>query len=137
MAQQPQNNYASGVARPSAPFMMMSWLVLAISLGAFFIGMYNVELGLGEKGFYISNFLFGLFAAVSIQKNVRDRLENIPVTDAYFGIAWAAVLASISMFVIGMINVELGLAEKGFYIMAFTMGLFATITTQKNVRDSR
>lgn len=35
----------------------------------------------------------------------------------------------------GLWNAELSMSEKGFYLMAFTMSLFASITVQKNVRD--
>jgi hypothetical protein len=32
---------------------------------------------------------------------------------------------------------NMSLSEKGFYAMAYTLSLFATITVQKNVRDKQ
>jgi uncharacterized membrane protein YiaA len=37
---------------------------------------------------------------------------------------------------IGLWNSSLTLSEKGFYAMAFLLSLFASITVQKNTRDS-
>jgi len=42
---------------------------------------------LNEKGFYFTVIMYGLFAAVSVQKAVRDRLEDVPVTAIYYGLA--------------------------------------------------
>jgi uncharacterized membrane protein YiaA len=41
---------------------------------------------------------------VSLQKAVRDRLENIKVTDIYYGICWFATLSSIVLLAIGLWN---------------------------------
>ena len=35
----------------------------------------------------------------------------------------------------GLWNARLSDSEKGFYAMAFTLSLFATVAVQKNVRD--
>ena len=130
-------NMAQNITRPNGVYTMVSWLALTIGVGAFLIGMYNAgNLELGEKGFYISNLLLAAFAAASVQKNIRDRMESLPVSDAYYGLAWFCVIVAVAMFVIGMINVELDLATKGFYIMALTMTLYATVSVQKNVRDN-
>jgi len=90
---------------------------------------------LNEKGYYFTILLFGLFSVISLQKAVRDRMEGVPVTDIYYGIAWFATLASTVLLVIGLFNAELWLSEKGFYGMSFTLSLFAGIAVQKNVRD--
>ena len=92
---------------------------------------------LNEKGYYFTVLLFGLFSVVSVQKNVRDRLEGIKVSDLYYGISWAATIISILLLIIGLWNATLTLSEKGFYGMAFAMSLFAAIAVQKNVRDTQ
>lgn len=79
--------------------------------------------------------LFGLFAAVSVQKSVRDRLEGIAVTDIYYSLSWFSVLSAILLLIIGLWNAELLLSEKGFYAMSYTLSLFASIAVQKNTRD--
>ena len=93
-------------------------------------------MALNEKGYYLAVILLGLFAAVSLQKTVRDRLEGIRVTNLYFGLCWMAVIIAIMLLAIGLWNATgLTLSEKGFYAMAFLLGLFGAITVQKNVRD--
>ena len=90
---------------------------------------------LNEKGYYFTILLFGLFSAISVQKAVRDRLEGIPVTNIYYGISWFTTITSIVLLIIGLWNADLQLSEKGFYGMSFTLGLFAAVTVQKNIRD--
>ena len=90
---------------------------------------------LNERGYYFTILLFGLFAAVSVQKSVRDRLEGLKVTDMYYGISWFSVLAAVLLLIIGLWNAELLLSEKGFYAMSYLLSLFASIAVQKNVRD--
>jgi len=70
-----------------------------------------------------------------LQKTVRDEMEGVPSTKAYFLASGVAVASAIVLLVIGLINAELLLSEKGFFGMAFTLSLFAAITVQKNVRD--
>lgn len=81
--------------------------------------------------------LYGLFSVVSLQKTVRDRLESITVTDIYYGVAWTAVITAIALMAIGLWNATFTLSEKGFYGMAYALCLFAAITVQKNVRDTK
>jgi len=50
----------------------LCWLSLAIALLLLSIGLWNATLSLSEKGFYAMAFLLSLFAAVAVQKNVRD-----------------------------------------------------------------
>jgi uncharacterized membrane protein YiaA len=92
---------------------------------------------LNEKGYYFTVLLFGLFAAISVQKAVRDQLEGIPVTNLYYGLAWFATIASIVLLTVGLWNAELLRSEKGFYAMSFTLSLFAAIAVQKNTRDAK
>ena len=73
--------------RPTAAFIGASWLALLIGLGTYFIGLFNAEMELNEKGYYFVTLMFGLFAVISLQKSVRDRSEGIPVTAIYYGLA--------------------------------------------------
>jgi uncharacterized membrane protein YiaA len=77
----------------------------------------------------------GPFAAVSLQKSVRDKAEGIPVTAIYFGLCWVSLGIALLLLVVGLWNSSLLLSEKGFYGMAFVLSIFAAITVQKNVRD--
>lgn len=121
--------------KPTLAFIGASWSVLITGMTAYCIGLWNASMLLNEKGYYFVILLFGLFAAVSVQKSVRDRLEDIPVTDIYYGISWFGTIASILLLVIGLWNADLLRSEKGFYAMSFTLSLFAAITVQKNTRD--
>jgi uncharacterized membrane protein YiaA len=122
---------------PSAAFIGASWSALLIGIAAFIIGLWNAEMPLNEKGYYFTVLMFGLFAAISVQKAVRDQMEGIPVTNLYYGIAWFATILSIVLLVVGLWNAELTKSEKGFYAMAFALSMFAAIAVQKNTRDMK
>jgi uncharacterized membrane protein YiaA len=120
---------------PTPAFVAASWAALLVGVVAYLIGLWNAGLALNEKGFYLTLLLYGLFGAVSLQKSVRDRAEQIPVTGLYFGLCWVAVGSAIVLMAIGLWNASLTSSEKGFYAMAFTLCLFAAVAVQKNVRD--
>lgn len=122
---------------PSPAFIAASWAALFIGVIAFLIGLSNAEMQLNEKGYYFTVLLFGLFAAVSVQKAVRDRLEGIPVTNIYYGLSWFCTMAAIVLLTVGLWNAELAKSEKGFYAMSFVLSLFAAIAVQKNTRDNK
>lgn len=115
--------------------MAASWLALIIGVVAFIIGLWNAEMQLNEKGYYFTVLMFGLFAAISLQKAVRDQQEGIPVTSLYYGLAWFATLLNIVLLTVGLWNAELTRSEKGFYAMAFVLSIFGAIAVQKNTRD--
>lgn len=121
--------------QPSAAFVGASWAALLIGVTAFLIGLWNAEMELNEKGYYFTVLMFGLFAAISVQKAVRDQMEGIPVTNLYYGLAWFATLLSIVLLTVGLWNAGLTKSEKGFYAMAFILSMFAAIAVQKNTRD--
>jgi uncharacterized membrane protein YiaA len=123
--------------QPSAAFIAASWLALFIGVLAFLIGLWNAGMELNEKGYYFTVLMFGLFSAISVQKAVRDQLEDIPVTNLYYGLAWFATILSIVLLTVGLWNADLEKSEKGFYAMAFVLSLFAAIAVQKNTRDMR
>lgn len=121
--------------KPTPAFIGASWTALFIGMISYCVGLWNASMELNEKGYYFTILLFGLFSVISVQKAVRDKLENIQVTDMYYGISWVTTIVSIVLLVIGLWNADLELSEKGFYGMAFTLSLFAAIAVQKNTRD--
>ena len=127
---------ALGIQKPSAAFIGASWVALFAGFLAYVIGLWNAAMPLNEKGYYFTVLMYALFAAVSLQKSVRDRLEGIPVTPIYYGLCWASMIISISLLAIGLYNAGLSPSEKGFYAMSFVLAVFAAVAVQKNVRDS-
>ena len=121
--------------KPTSAFIGASWSALLIGMTSYCIGLWNAGMLLNEKGYYFTILLFGLFSVISVQKAVRDKLENIPVTDIYYSISWFTTVTSIVLLVIGLWNADLLLSEKGFYGMSFLLSLFAAIAVQKNTRD--
>ncbi len=122
--------------RPTAAFIGASWAALLVGTVAYLIGLYNLSLGITLKGYFFVLLMYGLFATVSLQKSVRDKLEGIPVTTIYFGLCWFSVVLVIVLLAIGLWNTD-GLAnsERGFYAMSFLLSLFAVVAVQKNIRD--
>jgi uncharacterized membrane protein YiaA len=122
-------------SKPTGAFVGASWLALLIGMVSFCVGLWNADMLLNEKGYYFTILLFGLFSVISVQKAVRDRMEDVPVTDMYYGISWFTTVTSMVLLIIGLWNADLLLSEKGFYGMSFTLSLFAAVAVQKNVRD--
>ena len=123
------------IQRPTAAFVGASWGALLIGATAYLIGLWNAQMQLNEKGYYLTLLLYGLFAAISLQKSVRDRSEGLPVTGLYFGLCWVSLCAVILLLTVGLWNAALQPSEKGFYAMSFVLSLFAVVAVQKNVRD--
>ena len=123
--------------KPTKAFRIASLAALVVGVAAYFIGLYNAPMALNEKGYYFTIMLFGLFSVVSLQKTVRDKMEGVPTTKAYFLASAVATASAVVLLVIGLLNAELLLSEKGFFGMAFILSLFSAITVQKNVRDSQ
>lgn len=124
-----------GFRRPSFAFIAASWCALLVGVMAYLIGLWSADMQLNEKGYYFAVLVLTLFAAVSLQKSVRDRLEGTPVTGLYYGVTWAALLTGIVLLCIGLFNASFTLSEKGFYGMSFALSAFAAIAVQKNTRD--
>jgi uncharacterized membrane protein YiaA len=123
--------------KPSNAFIAASWVTLFAGVLAFIIGLWNADMELNEKGYYFTVLMFGLFAAVSLQKAVRDQLEGIPVTNIYQGLAWFSTLLTLVLLTVGLWNATMTRSEKGFYAMSFTLSMFAAIAVQKNTRDGQ
>jgi uncharacterized membrane protein YiaA len=110
---------------------------IAVGISGFLIGLWRAEMPLNEKGYYFTVLMYGLFAVISVQKSVRDRLEGIPVTDIYYGLSWFSTILSIALLIIGLWNATMLASEKGFYAFAFLLALFGAIAVQKNTRDAQ
>ena len=50
----------------------LCWLSFGISVLLLVVGLWNATLALSEKGFYAMSFTLSLFAAIAVQKNIRD-----------------------------------------------------------------
>lgn len=129
-------NHPSSSVKPTAAFVGASWAALVLGIGSFTVGLWNATMTKSEKGFYAAVIVLGLFAAVSLQKSVRDRAEGLPVSALYLGLSWTVVGLAVLMLVVGLWNSGMVLSEKGFYGLAFAMTLFAAVAVQKNVRDT-
>lgn len=123
--------------KPSNAFIGASWVALLAGAVSYNVGLWNADMLLNEKGYCFAVLMYGLFAAVSLQKAVRDDLEGIPVTTIYYGISWFSTVLAILLLIIGLWNADLMRSEKGFYGMSFTLSLFAAVAIQKNIRDSQ
>ncbi|MEO6285136.1 MAG: inner membrane protein YiaA [Dyadobacter sp.] len=123
--------------KTSGAFIAASWIALGVGMLGFIIGLWRSEMLLSEKGYYFTVLMYGLFAAVSVQKSVRDRLEGIPVTNIYYGISWFSTILAIVLLAVGLWNATLLPSEKGFYAFAYLLGIFGAIAVQKNTRDSQ
>jgi uncharacterized membrane protein YiaA len=122
--------------KPTPAFVGASWAALFIGALAYLVGLWNASMQLNEKGYYFAVLMLGLFSAVSLQKSVRDRSENIPVTGVYFGLCWVALGTALMLLAVGLWNASsITFSEKGFYGMSFVLSLFAAVAVQKNIRD--
>jgi len=128
--------YERKAGEPTQAFVLASWSALIVSVAVYLIGLYNSKMMLNEQGYYFTLLLFGLFSAVSLQKTVRDRDDNIEVTNLYYGLCWVALLSALTLMFIGLWNAgSIIRSEKGFYAMTYILSLFSSVVVQKNVRD--
>ena len=117
-------------------FIITSWSAFAIGVLAYIAALWNMSMETETKGYYFTVFMFGLYAAVSVQKSVRDKIEGIPVSDIYYGISWLGIILALLLFGIALYNTdEMNIEQKGFYTMSYVLSLFASIVVQKNTRD--
>ena len=123
--------------KASGAYIGATYICLAVGAIGYLVGLWNAEMQLNEKGYYFTLLAFGLFSAVSLQKCVRDQVEGIPVSSAYYGLCYSAVGLAVLLLVIGLWNATLLLSEKGYYGMSFLLALYSAVTVQKNVRDNQ
>lgn len=123
------------INKPTPAFIAASWVALLAGAVAYVVGLYNANMLLNEKGYYLVVILYALFASVSLQKVVRDKLEGLPVTAIYYGLCWVSLIICIALLALGLWNASLELSEKGFYLISFLLSLFGAVAVQKNIRD--
>lgn len=121
--------------KPTNAYLGATWASLGLGVVGYLIGLWNAAMEMNEKGFYFAVFILAMYAAISLQKTVRDRSEGIPVTGIYMSVSWAALMISVLLMTAGLFNAELMLSEKGYYATAFALSLYAVISVQKNIRD--
>ncbi|WP_305785336.1 inner membrane protein YiaA [Symbioplanes lichenis] len=124
------------MSKPTPAFVGSSWAALLLGVVTFVVGLWNAGMTASEKGFYAAVLVLGAYAAVSLQKSVRDRAEGLPVSALYQGLSWGVVVLALVMLAVGLVNSGMTLSEKGFYGLSFALTLFAAVAVQKNVRDT-
>lgn len=50
----------------------IAWFTTILSIVLLTVGLWNAELTKSEKGFYAMSFVLSIFAAIAVQKNIRD-----------------------------------------------------------------
>lgn len=55
----------------------LSWFSFGMSVLLLAVGLWNASLALSEKGFYAMSFVLSLFAAITVQKNIRDTASTV------------------------------------------------------------
>lgn len=123
------------VPRPTSAFIGVSWIALLLGSAVYLMGLWNSSMALNEKGYYFVLLMYGMFATVSLQKSVRDRLEGQRVSNQYYAIAWASVGICVVLLGFSLVRATLEMSEKGFFAMAYLMCLFGVTAVQKNTRD--
>jgi uncharacterized membrane protein YiaA len=56
-------------------------------------------------------------------------------SNAFVLASWAALMAGIIAFLVGLWNAGMPLSEKGYYFTVLMYGLFSAVSLQKSVRD--
>lgn len=62
----------------TAIYYGISWFSTLLSILLLVVGLWNAEITRSEKGFYGMSFTLSLFAAVAVQKNIRDSAASKP-----------------------------------------------------------
>jgi len=121
---------------PSTAFVAASWMALLQGAIAFALGLSDANVPPHEKGYLFMLLIYALFSAVSLQKAMRERVENNTPVASLYCILYAVSLAlCVALLAIGLFNAPLLRSEKAFYAMAFLLELFGAVTVQKNVQD--
>lgn len=61
--------------RVTALYYSLCWFAVMSAMLLLTVGLWNATLAPSEKGFYAMSFLLSIFAAVVVQKNVRDSAQ--------------------------------------------------------------
>lgn len=63
---------------PTSAYVGASWAALFIGVMAYLIGLWNAEMMLNEKGYYLAVLILGLYAAISLQKPFAIKTKASP-----------------------------------------------------------
>lgn len=64
--------------RVTGVYYALCWFAVLSALALLAVGLWNAALAPSEKGFYAMAYALSLFAAVAVQKNVRDTASTPP-----------------------------------------------------------
>lgn len=56
-------------------------------------------------------------------------------TGAFIGASWLALIIGVGGYIVGLVNADVDLIYKGFYLTVLLFGLFSVVSVQKSVRD--
>lgn len=122
--------------KPSAAFVAAGWAALTVFAGTYAVSLWRMDIPVIEAYFYVTIVLFGLFGVVSVVKSVRDKEDGIPVTGLFYGLAWVATIAPITIMSIYLLQIStLDELQRGFLFLTFVACVFAVVVVQKNTRD--
>lgn len=62
--------------RNTSTFTFLAWAAFILACAFFFIGIYNMEAELMEKGYYSVTGVFLIFSSFVLQKVIRDNQED-------------------------------------------------------------
>lgn len=114
----------------------ISWLAFIIAFVTIGIGIYNLDMPLSVKGYYVQSFLMIILASLNLQKTLSDIDDNVSsVTSQWLLITWIAFLGGIITFAIGIYNLDAALSVKGFYSQSLVLIVLVSINLQKTTME--
>lgn len=125
------------VPKPSQTYLVMTYVVAAIGLACYLVGLFNADIQLNEKGYYLAIYVLAMFSTVALQKSIRDKEDGLDSTsNSFITMSWCALAAAVAFLLVGLFNANMALSEKGFYGVTFIMSLFALMSAQKAKCDN-
>lgn len=122
--------------KPTAAFVGAGYAALALFSATYLVCLWRMDVPPVEGFFYILALLFGLVGTIVLTKAIRDREDNIPVTGAFIGIGWVAVIAPLFMMGLYLLNVSaLDELQRGMLFLTYMASVFAMVVVQKSFRD--
>lgn len=121
--------------KPSPVFVGASWLVVAFAAIALTLVLYDLDAEAAVKGFYAIVVLFAMFGVVALSKAVRDKIEGIPVSPAFYGLSFAAVAIPATILIVMLLFSDFAVATRWLIFICSVMLIYVTAAVQKNIRD--
>lgn len=114
----------------------ISWIAFIVAFVTIGIGIYNLDMPLSVKGYYVQSFLMIILASLNLQKTLYDIDESVSsVTSQWLLITWIAFLGGIITFAIGIYNLDAALSVKGFYSQSLILIVLVSINLQKTTME--